>query len=72
MVFLTAEGLSKQVPDKILFEKVRLSIHEGDKIGLIGINGAGKSTLLQILAGLEPPDEGEVVTARGLRIGYLP
>ena len=72
MVFLTAEGLSKQVPDKILFEKVRLSIHEGDKIGLIGINGTGKSTLLQVLAGLEPPDEGEVVTARGLRIGYLP
>ena len=37
----------------------------------MGPNGAGKTTLLRILAGTQPPDEGEVVRERGLRLGIL-
>jgi ABC transport system ATP-binding/permease protein len=39
---------------------------------VVGPNGSGKTTLLRILAGDEEPDEGEVVTANGARIAYLP
>ena len=46
-------------------------LRDREKIGLIGPNGSGKSTLLQILAGLEAPDGGSVVRARGARIGYV-
>ena len=49
-----------------------LYLEEGDKAGIIGINGTGKSTLLKIIAGVEQPDSGSVVTASGVRIGYLP
>ena len=47
-------------------------IHDGDKIGIIGINGTGKSTLLKIIAGEEETDEGQVISQNGLRITYLP
>jgi len=49
-----------------------LSIQAGDRIGLIGPNGSGKSTLLKILAGQERADQGEVVSRRQLRVGYVP
>ena len=47
------------------------SIHEGDKIGVIGVNGTGKSTLLKIIAGVDQADSGSIVTMNGMRIGYL-
>jgi ABC-type polysaccharide/polyol phosphate transport system ATPase subunit len=40
---------------------VNLSVHEGDRLGIIGHNGAGKSTLMKVLAGIYPPTTGERV-----------
>lgn len=42
---------------------VSLAAREGEFIGLVGRNGSGKSTLLRVLAGLEPPTKGTVVTS---------
>ncbi|MBD3221270.1 ATP-binding cassette domain-containing protein [bacterium] len=39
---------------------VDLRVHAGERVGLTGPNGCGKSTLLAIMAGLRPPDRGEV------------
>ena len=41
-------------------------------MGLVAQNGTGKTSLLNILAGVDAPDEGEVILRSGLRIGYLP
>lgn len=71
MNILTLEKVSKGFGDKTLFEEVTFGIHEGDKIGIIGINGTGKSTLLKIIAGVEEPDEGNVIKGNGVHIGYL-
>ena len=57
---------------KKIFDDISYGIHDGDKIGIIGINGTGKSTLLKIIAGEEETDEGQVITQNGLRITYLP
>ncbi len=68
---LSARDLTKSFPSSILFEDIAINIREGERLGLIGPNGAGKSTLLKILANLEPPDEGEVIRQRGLKIVYV-
>ena len=44
----------------------------GRRAALVGSNGTGKTTLLEILAGIHPPDAGEVHRPRDLQIGYLP
>ena len=71
MNILNLEHISKTYGDKVIFDDISWGIHQGDKIGIIGINGTGKTTLLRILAGLEEADEGQVVCQNGLRISYL-
>ncbi|WP_077612698.1 ribosomal protection-like ABC-F family protein [Clostridium sp. Marseille-P2415] len=71
MNLLTIEHLTKSYTERLLFDDTSFSINEGEKIGLIGINGTGKSTLLRIVAGLEEPDEGNVVRGRNLDIRFL-
>ncbi len=71
MNILNIEHVSKIFGEKKIFDDVSYGIHEGDKIGIIGINGTGKTTLLKIIAGLEEPDEGKVIKQNGLRITYL-
>jgi len=72
MNILTAEQLSKRYTENYLFENITFGIHEGERIGLIGVNGTGKSTLLKCLVGIEELDSGKVTTRRDLVIKYLP
>ena len=72
MNLLTAKGIWKSYTDKELFMGVDLGIEDQDKIGIVGINGTGKSTLLRILAGVEEPDQGEVIKGNRVYVRYLP
>ncbi len=72
MNILSLENITHSYTERKLFDHADFYLHEGDKVGLIGINGTGKSTLLKIMAGLEVPDEGEVICASHLMIHYLP
>ena len=60
MNLLTIDKMSKSFTDRLLFDQVTFGIHEGDKIGVLGINGTGKSTLLKLIAGMEEPDLGTI------------
>lgn len=71
MTYLSVENLSKKYGLKTLFEGITFGITKGDKTALIAQNGTGKTTLLKILAGLEIPDSGEVMTKNGLRVSLL-
>ena len=71
MNIINIEHISKIFGGKVIFDDVSCGISEGEKIGVIGINGTEKTTLLRVLAGLEQPDEGQVITQNGIRIAYL-
>lgn len=71
MNILNMEHITKVYGDKVIFDDISVGIHQGDKIGIIGINGTGKTTFLRILAGLEEADEGQVIRQNGLRLSYL-
>jgi ATP-binding cassette subfamily F protein uup len=54
-----------------VLDQATLTIHEGERVGLVGRNGSGKSTFLQIAAGILQPDAGEFVRRRDLVTGYM-
>lgn len=72
MNILSAEKIKKSYSEKMLFDNLSIGISEGEKICLIGINGTGKSTLLKVIAGIEYPDAGSVVSGNNIKIEYLP
>lgn len=71
MNLLSAENISRSIGDRTLFSTLNLGLNLGDRVGLIGVNGTGKTSLLNILAGLEPPETGNVSVRKEITIGYL-
>jgi ATP-binding cassette subfamily F protein 3 len=69
---LSVSNVSKTYAGRTLFSGVSFHINRGEKIGLIGPNGAGKSTLFSLLLQESVPDDGQVVTQRGISVGFLP
>src|SRR3982750_1984830 len=48
-----------------------LQVNAGEHVGLVGRNGAGKSTIFRLVRGDETADRGDVVRARGVKLGLL-
>jgi ATP-binding cassette subfamily F protein uup len=71
MNLLSAENLSKNYADRWLFRELNFGLQQGQRVALVGINGSGKTTLLRILAGLEPPDTGDVSVRKDIRVSFL-
>ena len=65
------DNVSKQNGHQILFIEASAALLKGEKVGLVGPNGAGKTTLFRMIAGREPPDEGQVGVDRGVTVGYF-
>jgi ATP-binding cassette subfamily F protein 3 len=72
MSLLTTHNLSKAYGPDDIFWDVSLEIVHGARVALVGPNGAGKTTLLNLLVGIDVPTEGDVFSAKGTRIGFLP
>jgi ATP-binding cassette subfamily F protein uup len=68
---LTASALSKSFGPHTVLDGISVSIHQGERVGLVGRNGSGKSTLAKILAAEEVADQGELSVRRGARVMYL-
>ncbi|WP_066061231.1 ABC-F family ATP-binding cassette domain-containing protein [Neobacillus soli] len=71
MKMLTVENVSKTYGEKQLFNNISITISEKERVGLIGINGTGKSSLLKVIAGLDTPDEGKIITGKDYTISFL-
>jgi simple sugar transport system ATP-binding protein len=53
--------ITKRFPGIVALDRVSLDFHPGEIHVLLGENGAGKSTLVSLLAGMQRPDEGEIL-----------
>src|SRR5436305_9083468 len=60
-VVLQATSITKRYPGTLPLDAINFRAYRGKVNVLIGENGAGKSTLMRILAGVETPDEGELL-----------
>lgn len=58
---LEVRRVTKRFPGVTALSNVSLTLGTGEVLALIGENGAGKSTLMKILAGVQEPDEGELL-----------
>jgi sulfate-transporting ATPase len=63
--------VSKGYGDRLLIDKLSLSIPPGAIVGIIGPNGAGKSTLFRMITGQEQPDSGTVEIGPTVKIAYV-
>jgi len=71
-VILTAKEIELHFGEQIILDKASLSIHQGDRIGLVGKNGAGKTSFLKIISDIAQADAGEISKKKDLSIGFLP
>jgi len=69
---ITLNHVQKQFGSKVLFKDCSLQIGVRDRVGLIGPNGSGKTTLFRMILEEESIDDGEILIAKGVKIGYLP
>jgi len=79
---IKVKQVSKKINDNFVLEDIDLEVKNQEILGLVGPNGAGKTTLLNIIAGIWPPDRGNVeidginLTEGGQEIkqaiGYIP
>jgi len=64
-------GVTKAYGERLLIDKLNLSIPAGGIVGIIGPNGAGKTTLLRMITGQEKPDSGEISIGETVKLTYL-
>jgi ATP-binding cassette subfamily F protein 3 len=69
---ITLNHVQKQFGGRVLFKDCSLQIGARDRIGLIGPNGSGKTTLFRMILGEESIDSGEILIAKGVKMGHLP
>ena len=68
---LKIENLCKKFKHHVIFDKVNLSLENGDLVHLYGINGSGKSTLFKLIAGILEPDSGTITIDKNKRVGAV-
>lgn len=62
-IVIRLENVSFAYPgtDRMILNKISLSISQGDNIAIVGLNGAGKTTLIKLLTRVYDPTEGEIL-----------
>lgn len=59
-----------QPPPPVILQDLDLTIHMGDRVGVVGLNGCGKSTLIKLITDTTKATKGTVTRHPRLRMGY--
>jgi len=61
MAFIEIQNLFKRFKNVVAVNHVQLEVNKGEMLTLLGPSGCGKTTTLRCIAGLEKPEEGDIV-----------
>ena len=71
MSILQVDNLNHSFGDRVILEDVSFRMNKGEHIGLVGPNGEGKSTFLKVITRQMEVDEGKILWAKNVKVGYL-
>ncbi|HTA77315.1 MAG TPA: ABC transporter ATP-binding protein [bacterium] len=69
-ILIQLKNVTKSFGDRKVLSDVNLEVYQGETLVIIGRSGVGKSTVLKHIAGLMPPDSGEI-WVEGLEVARL-
>jgi ATP-binding cassette subfamily F protein uup len=69
--YISVENISKSYGDRTLFSNISFGINKHQKVAFVAKNGTGKTSILNIIAGLDTPDEGQVIQRKDIQVAYL-
>jgi iron(III) transport system ATP-binding protein len=61
MAFIEIQNLFKRFKDVVAVNRIQLEINKGEMLTLLGPSGCGKTTTLRCIAGLEKPEDGDII-----------
>ena len=61
MAFIEIQNLFKKYKDTVAVNRIQLEVNKGEMLTLLGPSGCGKTTTLRCIAGLETPEEGDII-----------
>ncbi len=61
MAFIEIQNLFKRFKEVVAINHIQLEINQGEMLTLLGPSGCGKTTTLRCIAGLEKPEEGDII-----------
>ena len=61
MAFIEIRNLFKSFKDVVAVNHIQLEVNQGEMLTLLGPSGCGKTTTLRCIAGLEKPEEGDII-----------
>ena len=61
MAFIEIQNLFKRFKKVVAINRIQLEVNQGEMLTLLGPSGCGKTTTLRCIAGLEKPEEGDIV-----------
>ena len=71
MSLLTVQNVTFGYEDRTLLKQIDIRLLPNEHAALVGANGSGKTTLMNLLTGRLLPDDGRILRANNIEVGYL-
>ncbi|MGW0431211.1 ribosomal protection-like ABC-F family protein [Micromonospora sp. NPDC003197] len=68
---LALHDVTMSYGERLVLDRISLTVPPGEHVGIVGENGSGKSTLLRLIVGVETPDDGQITVTADGGVGHL-